>query len=510
MKKIIVLLAFAVLMSCGEKQVKSGNDGELSITILHVNDTHGHVQGDENEDGIMVGGFAKIAGYAQQERADKDNVLLLHAGDILTGTVFSSIYHGEVSLELMNRMGFDACTIGNHEFDYGISNFMKIRDEANFPFVSANVFYNGELLVEPYLITNMDGYNAVIMGLTTSDIAVINTDVWNTVTIENEAVTLSNYIYGMKLADTNELFILLTHCGYDVDREIAELFPEIDIIIGGHTHTDIFSQRGRVMIAQAGSDSEKIGVLDVEWIPGEEYVSEMPYGIETNWYRYVYADRVLLDDSVPADESVDAYISEMETAIDVGMDVYVTTSDYYFDNSELRTKPVALGNLVPDILHNYGEADVVIINAGSIRNELPSGELTLRELYELYPFDNVLVLATLKGKYLKEVAAQGVESLGKGAFLYFSDGFKVDASVEGEVTVTLNGEPVEDEQDYKIAVSDYVFEGGDNYTQFANATDEYYTGWNLRDLIIQYLEEQPAIDETIYDDEPRVILPATE
>lgn len=505
MKKIWIVIIFVTLFACGGEQVKSQKPNDNSLVILHVNDTHSHIEGEEDATGETIGGFAKMKGFINQTRNEMKNILVLHAGDILTGNIYSSIYHGEFNVELMNMMGFDACAIGNHEFDYGLSNFLKLKDMAEFPFVSANVMLNGELLTTPYIITNMGEYSAVILGLTTSDMGVINTEVRDMITIENEAVALSNYIYEMKLSETNEIFICLTHSGIEADRKLAKLFPEIDVIVGGHSHTEGWEQIDSVIISSAGSDAEKVGYIELTWNPElKEYVEESTRA--TNRYKSISIKQVDLDVVVPSDQAIADLIAEKADAIEESMDVFMGISDYYFDNSELRNEPVPLGNLMADILHQYVNAEVVILNAGSIRNELPSGDITLRDLYELYPFDNELVIAELEGSYLIEIAEQGVESLGAGAFLYYSDGFRVD-SMGDETVVTLNGEPIQENMEYTVAVSDYVFEGGDNYIQFENATDVYYTGWNIRDLIIQYIEEYQMIDDTIYDDEPRVLLP---
>ena len=147
----------------------------------------------------------------------------------------------------------------------------------------------------------------------------------------------------------------------------------------------------------------------------------------------------------------------------------------------------------------------MVLNAGSVRNSLTDGDVTLRDVYELYPFDNELVIAGLPGSALKSIAQKGVDSLGEGAFLYYSEGFLVDATGD-ELRVTINGEPVQNEEIYNVAVSDFVFHGGDNYTEFEQAIDPVYTGWNLRDLILDYLMEIDKIDASVVDAEPRVLL----
>lgn len=486
MKKSAVWLSFLlILTACGET---------TRLTIVDFNDTHAKYEAVEENDELL-GGAARWATFVDEMREENENILVLHAGDMLTGTVFCSIYKGQMGAEIMNQVGFDAMVAGNHEWDYGYANALAFDETLDAPLLSANAFDPETLspVFLPYWVTNISGVDAVMIGISTANYGVYGTDMDENVLLQDEISTLSNLLFTENLAEEYPLVILLSHCGYEKDKEIAKAFPEIDVIVGGHSHTklDGGDEVNGVVIVQAGQYGMYGGELALK-LRGGKVVD----------YEYTLHD---LDGTYAEDPEVAAYISEMDEAIGDEMGKKVYTSEYELVQTGLRENPLPIGNFFCDLMNSYARADVMILNAGSLRASLPTGEVTLEDIYELFPYDNNLYVATIDGKTLKSIVQKGIDGRGEGAFLYYSKGFLADASGD-ELVVSLNGEEVSDDALYTVGLSDYMYEGGDNYTEFASSTDLLDTGFRMRDLIVSYFENLGTLTENDVDTAARVIL----
>ena len=236
MKKIVYAfycVSCIVLMACTPQD---------HLTILHTNDTHSQVEPKANGQG----GYARRMGLIREERKADKNLLLVDAGDFSQGTPYFNFYHGRVEMEAMNRMGYDAATLGNHEFDNGLDTLAEvIRSMAKFPIVCANYDFTGTVMegvVKPYTIVHKGGLKIGIFGL--------GCDPKGIITDKNfePAVYLDPYAVAQAMADTLhrqkcDIVLCLSHLGTygkapeDVcDVQLARLTRGIDVIIGGHTH----------------------------------------------------------------------------------------------------------------------------------------------------------------------------------------------------------------------------------------------------------------------------------
>ena len=268
---IILLLSLILLFlySCSNSAVKkTGNTGNL--TIIHMNDTHGKdeeervVNKDVNppETNYMYGA-ARRASYIKQVKATNDNVLVLHAGDTITGSVYSTVFQGRDEVDIMNMIGVDAATVGNHFVDYGLDNFTEIIKERKFPTLSLNIKNKSDnsYYAEPYIVTNVNGLNVAIIGITTTD-SVYNPKYVEGLVFEEEIKSLKDFLKQTPVNTTNDVTILLSHAGYDKDKEIAEAIPNtFDIIIGGDSHTELDKADivNGTPIVQAGSYGHYLG-----------------------------------------------------------------------------------------------------------------------------------------------------------------------------------------------------------------------------------------------------------
>ena len=246
------------------------------LTILHTNDLHGHIRpwlGWEGElAGKTIGGFDRIAAVVKQVRAETPNVLLLDAGDALGDTMIADLTKGRAILELMNAVGYDAMSIGNHEPDFTTAALREWIANAEFPVLAANVTERatGKLFTKPYIVREIGGIEVGILGLAYPNTP-LTTGMKNVEDVEfGPAVEAARRFTPELKREGAQLIIALTHLGLGADKKLAEAVPEIDVIVGGHSHNRMSDalQVGRTLIVQAGAHGSDVGRLDLTLTDG--------------------------------------------------------------------------------------------------------------------------------------------------------------------------------------------------------------------------------------------------
>lgn len=503
MKNLYILILSILILSCSNK----ANDQKV-FTIVHMNDTHSKDKefiSVSKEDGTTnrYGGAARRKTFIDNVRKENENVIVMHAGDTITGSVFSIVYQGMDETVLMNDMGIDVSTLGNHEFDFGIEQLNNIISNRNFPTIACNVKVKatGENYVPPYIITNIKGVHVAIIGVLQSEKMNIIQGL-DYIDIEEEVSSLKNLLKEIPLNTTNDITILLSHAGFDTDKRIAQEIPNtFNIIIGGHTHTLLKNPViiGKTTIVQAGQYGEYIGTIDVIFKNG----------------KYAYPEYTLtrLDENIKEDETILAKIEEMQLEVDKEFNVEIAKLPYELTDENVRSKSTALGNFVSDIVASSQDGiDIALINSGSLRGKLPSGKVTLGNMYEFFPFDNLIILTTLKGKDLKTILELSASRKGEGAFLQVSKDCIINFDSKGKLLESyIKGRTINDNDKYVVAVADYIFNGGEKYIDesgkplFQYGENIIHTGLDIRDLIITTLKEYKNVPENAIDNTERII-----
>ncbi|MCZ9847085.1 bifunctional metallophosphatase/5'-nucleotidase [Brachyspira hyodysenteriae] len=392
MKNLYILIISIFILAC------SNNSNEKVFTIVHMNDTHSkdkELINISKEDGTTnrYGGAARRKTFIDNVK-ENENVIVIHAGDTITGSVFSIVYQGMDETELMNDMGVNVAALGNHEFDFGIEQLNNIMSNRNFPTIACNVKIKdtGENYVPPYIVTNIKGVHTAIIGVLQSEKMNIIQGL-DYIDIEEEISSLKNLLKEIPLNTTNDITILISHAGLDIDKKIAQEMPNtFNIIIGGHTHTLLKNPIiiGKTTIVQAGQYGEYIGTIDVIFKNGQ--------------YAYPNYKLTRLDENIKEDENILAKIEKMQLKVDKEFNVEIAKLPYELTDENVRNKSTALGNFVSDIVASSQDGiDIALINSGSLRGQLPSGKVTLGNMYEFFPFDNLIILTTLNGKDLKNI-----------------------------------------------------------------------------------------------------------
>jgi len=258
------------------------NPSSTKLTILHTNDVHSHIDPfpPTHSRWPSQGGFARRAALIDQIRNEQENVLLLDCGDIFQGTPYFNIYKGKLEIDLMNRMGYDAATLGNHEFDNGIEALAAQVSRANFPFVCSNYSFEEtplQGLTIPSLIINKGPIKIGIIGLGIELNGLVNPKSYENTIYHNPIEVANNTAKQLKTTESCDLVIVLSHLGFKYDTNkvsdvlVAQSSSHIDMVLGGHTHTfmekpeRVMNQnQEEVVVNQAGWGGIYLGRLDVE------------------------------------------------------------------------------------------------------------------------------------------------------------------------------------------------------------------------------------------------------
>lgn len=274
-----------IALSCTEQKVKQ-------ITILHTNDVHSHIDPFGPNDGRNAnkGGVARRATLIQRLRQENPNTLLLDAGDIFQGTPYFNYYGGELEFKLMSMLDYDAATIGNHDFDNGIDGLYAQLPHAQFDFVSANYNFKNTIMdghVAPYKIFIKNGVRIGVFGLGIELEGLVGKDMFKETKYLDPIEIAQDMSRILKTEEQCDLIICLSHLGYDYenqqkvsDRSLARSTKDIDLIIGGHTHTFLdeptveTNRIGKsVLINQVGCYGLYVGKVDFYWEPEGTFFS---------------------------------------------------------------------------------------------------------------------------------------------------------------------------------------------------------------------------------------------
>ncbi|AKI97303.1 bifunctional UDP-sugar hydrolase/5'-nucleotidase [Kosmotoga pacifica] len=493
MKKLLVFLV-VVLLSVFVLAEK--------LTILHVNDTHGHAWTFSEYKNPDIGGFALIATLVNKFRVENPDTLFLHAGDLNTGVPESDLVDAAPDIVALNLMKLDAMVLGNHEFDNPPEVLSKQMKWAHFPFLSANIYKDGKPAFTQYIIKEVGDLKVAIVGFTAEETEIL------------EALYAQDYEWRSVVDVAKELIpelkkqadvvIALVHLGDATpikgvnSHELAEQVDGIDIIVDGHSHT-LYEKPEVIngtLIVSAGEWGKYLGKLDVEVESGSiTFVSYKTIPIKLADITPDFAVATVLDYFKElGNEKLDTVIGETKILLEGTRNI-------------IRNQDTNLGHLVADAMVWKTGADIAITNAGGIRASINPGPITYRHVLTVLPFGNTLYLAKITGEQLMKVLEYTATiPAGKGARPQVSGlSYKIE---NGEIRdVLINGEPLDPEKVYTLVTNNYMAAGGDGYSMLKEL-EGYDTGFVLADVVMNYISEISPITE--YDETPRVIKVQTE
>ncbi len=467
---ICLMLSFNLKGIQADKNNKNIQD-ETKIVIFHINDVHSHIDN-----------FAKIAKLVEDERKINPDVFLMNAGDNFSGNPIVDHYvpKGEPILELMNRLKFDVQVIGNHDFDYGQTIFKSFIKRANFPIICANVkVYEGVISQpEPYVILKTkNGLKIAVLGLIQID---EDTQIPSTLPKNVEGLVFPNGIEVAKqfryLKKRSNIFIVLSHLGYEDDEILAKEMQCLDIIIGGHSHTIIKNpiETNGVLITQAGAYGEYLGKIVITLKNGQ-IIKKIGELIDLNSFK-------------KENPKVKALIAK------------------YNDNPELNqvltklTKPIVgnseLGSLMTDAVRNILGFDIVFQNSGGIRMDKLEDKVTIKDIYTLFPFDNAVVQFKMTPAEIRTLIKFDYERYKHTDLMVSGIKYIVKHTITNEVKaielINEKGESLDESKTYNVGLNSYVA----SVYKFSHKDSGRSLKTGVVDAIIQYLKQKR--DLTIY------------
>jgi 5'-nucleotidase / UDP-sugar diphosphatase len=461
-------------------------DGDFDLTIMHSNDTHAHLEN-----------VPKKVSLVEQIRADRENSVLLDAGDVFSGTLFYNEYQGLADLKFMNLMKYDAMVPGNHEFDDGTEPLANFIEGADFPIVSANIDYSKDVHLKdlfkdeigepgeggsiyPATILEVDGEKVGVFGLTTEE----------TEFLANPGDDLEFQDYLQKAEDTvttlegegvNKI-VALTHIGVTYDRTLAQTVEGIDVVVGAHSHTvveetEVYNDGEGdepTLVVQTGEYNNNLGDLQVSFDDQgilQEWDGKLIDIEEADVEPNEEAQALLEDYEEPLEELKKEVVGETSVALNG-------------ERNDVRQGETNLGNLITDSMlakakKAMPETTIAIQNGGGIRASIDKGEITMGEVLTTMPFGNQLVTLELTGEQLKAALENGVSDLENmaGRFAQVS-GLKYtfdrnqpagDRIVEVQTKTDDGYEALDLNGTYTVATNAFIADGGDGYESFAEA-----------------------------------------
>lgn len=482
------------------------------LTILYTNDFHAQdkpVRATWIEGAPMMGGAAYMATYINKIRNSERNVLVLDAGDIITGPPISFLTNGAAPIDLYNAIGFDASCIGNHEFDHGVPNARKLVAQAQFPFLSGSIFYKGTniLFAKPYEIIEKDGLKIGIIGIhgKKAGYETIQVDLVKDLEFREQEAVLQEYVH--LLRPHVDLVIVLAHQGvpaeqsttdrivvveedFEEDVQICNNVKGIDLMITGHAHKTIekpyiAKETGTLLCSTRGLGTF-VGYLKLQVDKTNRRIVSFDGYLEPIFTEHIQPDPAVMervqywDDRLK--ELIDEKIGYAETAL----------SRNYFGES-------LLGNLITDAVRIYSKADAVFTNPGGLRADIEKGDITAGHIINVVPFNNNVLMMDMTGKDLKDLLEQSA-SLNAGMLAQSGIKIVIDPNApigQRIVEAFINSQHVQDNNIYTIASDDFSCKGGDGFTAFLKGSNVRDTTMIMRDLVIERVRILGKIDPQI-------------
>ena len=510
-----------VLALSGCASAPSAERPPLRLTILHTNDHHGRFWTNADGEYGLAARKTLIDRVRTEVAAAGGHVLLLDGGDINTGVPESDLQDAEPDFLGMNLLGYDASAVGNHEFDKPPAVLAKQRQWAKFAFLSANIYKDGQRMFEPYRVFERGGYKIAVLGLTTDD---------------TQKMVLPENIRGIEfrkpiaeaakllpeLRAKADMVIAATHMGHYTDgkrgvnapgdvemaRQVGANGRGLDLIVGGHSQNPVCmlaanlrndaylpggpcapDRQNGTWIVQAHEWGKYVGRADFEVRAGDIRLLRYQLLPVNLMKRAADGSKAPPTDAIPQDPAVRAVLQPFhekgQLALNVPVGEVLGVLDG--DRERVRRQPTNLGMLVARAMLERTGADLAVMNSGGLRDSLPAGRITYRDLLKVQPFSNQIAVVRMSGADLLQwLAVAASMTPGAGGYPQTAG---VQLRIEGTVLkeARVQGRPIDPQRDYRLAVNNFTATGGDGYPRIDNHPGFINTGLNdaevLRDFI---------------------------
>jgi 5'-nucleotidase/UDP-sugar diphosphatase len=521
MSRIRIMLAVSALGLAAAPAL-----ADYKLTILHTNDFHARFEPiskydsgcseTDNAEGKCFGGSARLVTAIEAARARAGNSILVDGGDQFQGTLFYTYYKGKLAAEMMNKMGYDGMTVGNHEFDDGPEVLRGFMDAVTFPVLMSNADVSREKLLSGALrksaIIEKGGEKIGLIGLTPQNTDEMSSPGAN-ITFTDPVGAVQSEVDRLTAEGVNKI-IVLSHSGYHVDKRVAAETTGVDVIVGGHTNTFLSNTSDRaegpyptmvngVAIVSAYAYGKFLGELNVTFDDAGTVVAAV-------------GEPLVMDAAVTEDGGTKARIAEAAVPLDEIRNKIVasTAAAIDGDRASCRAMECAMGNLVADAMLDRVKdqgVSIAITNGGGLRASIDAGDVSMGEVLTVLPFQNTLSTFQVSGQTVIDALENGVSQIEEGggrfpqvAGLTFSvDPGQPAGSRVSNVMVMSGGAwtAIDPAATYGLVSNNFVRGGGDGYKMFRDAANAYDYGPDLADVTAEYLAQnapyQPYTDGRI-------------
>ena len=501
MRIVLAVLTLAIAAAPAAAPAQATGD----VVILYTNDFHtalDPIPAYWRPGSPRLGGAAWLAGLVNRVRAQERTVLLFDAGDRFTGMT-SYVTRGEILMEMMRAMRYDAFGIGNHEFDYGSDNFERQMNRVPYPVLGANIFYRGtrHRYSRPYVILEQHGVRIGVIGIIGQDA---------------RSVALPSGVAGLDFDDPApaiapivaelrpqvDLIVVLAHQGktgpmqtdaegrpevqrdFDEDIRLAGAVPGIDVLVGGHAHRGIevpyVHPRTGTIIVQTYGYGTRLGYLKLH-LAGGHVVGHEGRLMEV-W-----------SDSIQPDSAVAAVVAHYRALLPESLTTVIGTARLRLTRDYRAESP--LGDFVADVIREAAGAQIGIENAGGLRADIPEGPITRAHVLDALPFVNHVARYHLSGAQVREVIEQGL-TLERGMVQVSGVRVEYDLSRpagQRAVRILVDGRPLDAAGRYVVGTHDFLGQGGDLYTTFLSVPADTI-GVEIQQAVTDRLRRRPVIE----------------
>ncbi|MCU8072946.1 bifunctional UDP-sugar hydrolase/5'-nucleotidase UshA [Shewanella sp. SM29] len=513
-----------------------------TFTVLHTNDNHGRFW--ENSDGEY--GLAAQKTLVDQIRAEVSKngsqILLLSGGDINTGVPESDLQDAIPDFTGMNKIGYDAMAVGNHEFDNPLSVLDMQRRLAEFPMLAANIYRKnaegkpGERYFDAYKVFDINGLKVAVIGLTTEDTAKIgNPEYISDLTFTDPKVEVAKVIKEIKDAKAADIIFATTHMGHYADGKNGSNAPgdvamaralkegDLQVVIGGHSQNPVCMEPGTdnkayaafkpgdacapdkqngTWIMQAHEWGKYVGRADFEYFNGELHLAS---------YKLVPVNMRKLDDAgkktadlagtkIEPDSELKELLSYYQEKGQAKLDEVIATTDALLDGerANVRNKQTNLGRMLAMAQSAKVTADFGVMNSGGVRASIQPGNISYRDVLTVQPFGNMVTLNEMTGTEVAAyLGAVGSLQVGSGGYAQIT-GVKmtIDCVAKTANISDIGGKDFSPTATYKFTVPSFNAAGGDGYPKL---TSPIQTGFVDADLLYSFLKEKQVIKAADYN-----------
>jgi 2',3'-cyclic-nucleotide 2'-phosphodiesterase (5'-nucleotidase family) len=504
----------------------------VQITILGTTDLHGNINPiDYYTNKADNRGFAKVATLIRRVRKEQPNTLLLDSGDTIQGSPLESFHsrknntRTDPMMLVMSSLGYDAMAVGNHEYNFGMKVLEKARGEAKFPWLSGNTYEKGtgRTHYKPYIVKEVAGVKIGILGLTTPGVPYWdNPPNYAGLEFREPVAEARRWVAALRTQEKVDVVVIAMHMGLGEDLRtgeaspgqipheneaisIAKEVPGVDVIFMGHTHREVPSLYiNGVLLTQANHWGRHLARADL-------YLQKDPSG----WRVYAKSSRTIpADDRVEPDPEVVKLAEPYDRQTQEWLERVVAQSPEELTAEEARFRDTAILDLIQKVQLEAGKADVSMVASFNQQARIAKGPVTVRDVTELYVYENTLVVLEVTGQQLKDALEHSAKyyntyEAGKTprelineripAYNFdVAEGVSYDLDISKPIgsriqNLRFKGQPLSMTRKLRLATNNYRVNGGGGYTMYKNAPVVYRSSEEIRELMVDWLERNKTI-----------------